>query len=296
MGDRLRCESGEWKTRDQFSQNQLIKYDKQARSGRATASKTGIRCMEHTSKPVVELQCEGPCDRMRELRFFSKSTRRNGKNWCVDCTDWQTKMEHDQSLPAPGGQWSVDEDYRGTLPHPTYLRDDLLPENIAGNIDDDESSFAADDATTTITSDLTSSPSLSGEPPTTSDNDPDKSPVPVLDYLPERAPHWLLPEFRGGPTGGLVSLTTSANETSATGDAEDEPARRAQDRQAVSFNAWGPGGEYARMVKTPTVASGSTRTETTGRQPANRERSAWPKAPTRKQPRQLPDYLKRDIQ
>jgi hypothetical protein len=43
------------------------------------------------------------------------------------------------------------------------------------------------------------------------------------------------------------------------------------------YNAWGPNGEYARMTKTPTVVSGSTRTETTQREPADEGRKGWAK-------------------
>jgi hypothetical protein len=76
---RLRCEHGEWKTREHFSQSQLRKYDQQARNGSATASQTGIRCTEHTGGQPHELKCRGPCNRWRNLRLFSKSTRRNKK-------------------------------------------------------------------------------------------------------------------------------------------------------------------------------------------------------------------------
>lgn len=80
MAERLRCESGEFKTRNQFSKRQLDKYDQNRRKGIATASKTGIRCLEHSNTQNNELKCLGPCRRYRELRFFSRNTRRNGKN------------------------------------------------------------------------------------------------------------------------------------------------------------------------------------------------------------------------
>jgi hypothetical protein len=80
MTGRLRCENGEWKTRDEFSNNQLLKYDQQVRNGRATPAKSDIRCLEHSNKQALELKCNGPCNRWRALRLFSKSTRRNGKN------------------------------------------------------------------------------------------------------------------------------------------------------------------------------------------------------------------------
>jgi hypothetical protein len=80
MADRIRCEDGEWKTRAHFSSTQLTRYDLEARKGRATPAKTGIRCIEHATKQHLELKCKGPCGRWRELRLFSRNTRRNGKN------------------------------------------------------------------------------------------------------------------------------------------------------------------------------------------------------------------------
>ncbi len=78
--NRLRCENGEWRTRSDFSNNQLARYDQALRNHKATPAKTGIRCTEHINKQAVELKCQGPCGRWREMRFFSRSTRRNGKD------------------------------------------------------------------------------------------------------------------------------------------------------------------------------------------------------------------------
>jgi len=80
MSGQLRCDSGEWKARREFSGRQLEKYDREARAGRANPSRTGIRCLEHANMQNQELECCGPCGRTRDLRLFSKSTRRNGTN------------------------------------------------------------------------------------------------------------------------------------------------------------------------------------------------------------------------
>lgn len=80
MGDRLRCENGEWKTRSQFSKSQLDKYNQRVRAGTSAPNKTGMRCTEHSKQQTLEIQCQGPCNRFRELNLFSRSTRRNGKN------------------------------------------------------------------------------------------------------------------------------------------------------------------------------------------------------------------------
>jgi len=89
MAERLRCESGEWKPRSQFSKSSLAKYDQALFSGTASASKTGIRCLEHVNKQDLEYRCKGPCGRRRELGRFSKSSRRSGKY-----VSWTPRLEH----------------------------------------------------------------------------------------------------------------------------------------------------------------------------------------------------------
>ena len=157
MAERLRCERGDIKPRNQFSQRQLDKYDQNRRRGTATAFKTGIHCLEHSSTQNLELKCLGPCRRTRALRFFSKNTRRNGKNvsfpfrgppahghgshpemqWCVDCTDWQIKMEVGETLPPPGAQLSVEELESIRCP-PPQPRDEMVTEYDLENFDDAE--------------------------------------------------------------------------------------------------------------------------------------------------------------
>ena len=79
--DRLRCERGrEWAARSKFSPNQLARYATRARQGNATPERSGISCKDHPPPPTHELKCEGPCDRRRDLRFFSKNTRKKGTN------------------------------------------------------------------------------------------------------------------------------------------------------------------------------------------------------------------------
>ncbi|KAK4032095.1 hypothetical protein C8A01DRAFT_20793 [Parachaetomium inaequale] len=291
---RLRCEHGEWKTRDHFSQSQLRKYDQQARSGNATASQTGIRCTEHTGRQPLELKCNGPCNRWRDLRMFSKSTRRKGTHWCVDCTDWQIRTENGEALPPPGGQLSVEEAAPRPLP-PTqaaHLQDEMVSEADVANSD----SFFDDGR-----SDLMSDDQLSEATYSIAEDESDRldTIIPhLLHQLPARAPHWLIPDMGGLPTGSLRSSTATADSTSVASSDMTVSARGAQGPgpAGVPFNAWGPNGEYARMVKTPTVVSGSTSTQTTrSRQPENLGRNGWAKVPGRKQAPQLPDYLKHDM-
>ncbi|KAL2149644.1 hypothetical protein VTH82DRAFT_8296 [Thermothelomyces myriococcoides] len=68
--------------------------------------------------------------------------------------------------------------------------------------------------------------------------------------------------------------------------------------QATPYNAWGPNGEYARMVKVPTAASDTTRSAQSVHHPSrtiNQSKSSWAKVPSRKHAPQLPNYLKDDM-
>ncbi|KAL2129865.1 hypothetical protein VTI74DRAFT_7196 [Chaetomium olivicolor] len=257
MATRLRCEHGEWKTRDQFSNSQLAKYDEQARKGRATPTVTGIRCNEHSSKQALELKCKGPCGRWRELGFFSRNSRRNGKNWCIDCTDWHTKSELGEALPTPGGQLSIEETARSRVSHVVPMH------SIASGSQADVSD--RDDAETTYAATVTGS---------------------------------LAPSSRALSDNGTMSFASGAGAAPSTSDArlDDRTSVASGPRGGeISYNAWGPNGEYARLTKTPTVVSGSTTVTKTTAIPENLGRKGWAKPPTRRQPAQLPDYLKYDV-
>ncbi|KAL1841673.1 hypothetical protein VTJ49DRAFT_6712 [Mycothermus thermophilus] len=98
----IRCLNGEWKPRSAFSARQLSKYDKEVRTGRATPKNSGIRCTEHSAPQIRNLECQGPCGRIRPETLFSKSTKRNGTYWCVDCVDSNVRAEIDEAFDAPG--------------------------------------------------------------------------------------------------------------------------------------------------------------------------------------------------
>ncbi|CAP70723.1 uncharacterized protein PODANS_3_7860 [Podospora anserina S mat+] len=85
VGNKIRCENGgEWKAREKFSHSALRKYQKKLGNGIATPAQSTISCLEHSSgNKAPEMKCEGPCDRWRELDFFSKSTRRNKVYVCI---------------------------------------------------------------------------------------------------------------------------------------------------------------------------------------------------------------------
>ena len=144
--------------------------------------------------------------------------------------------------------------------------------------DDDTSDVASTMAGMSISEPRTPYPgSLNGVRPASRGGGPPQSaPTRHLQSVPfVPAPHWLLPEEErltslGSATTSVAGISTAGGSTATS--VGGPPVR------PVSYNAWGPNGEYARMVKTPTVASGSTRTtETTQRQPAEEGRKGWAK-------------------
>ncbi|KAK3304588.1 uncharacterized protein B0T15DRAFT_495042 [Chaetomium strumarium] len=294
MAGRLRCEHGEYKDRSAFSKRQLEKYDREARSGNATPRRTGIRCLEHASGALVlEGLCNGPCGRRRELGFFSKSTRRSGKMWCIDCTDWQIRTENGEALPPPGSQLSVEEANPAEVFVVRSRNGTAAESGAATDFDDDESGF--DDGASMALSALSISesrgaPAVGGvdlEPSVYGDG-PDNWHLAHLRDPQTAAPHWLMPNLDGSSRGGTVT-----DWTSAAGDSVTTRPRRAR-VEAVSFNAWGPNGERVRMTKTPTVVSNSTRNGTTRSETVTVGKSGWVKVASRKQAPQLPDYLKKE--
>lgn len=89
----------------------------------------------------------------------------------------------------------------------------------------------------------------------------------------------------GQPVAGDVDTASVANSEMTTSTrvwedgtsvASSRPQGQPQ-RHPVSFNAWGPHGEFERRVKNPTVVSGSTRTEPAARPSANLGRGGWAK-------------------
>lgn len=98
-----------------------------------------------------------------------------------------------------------------------------------------------------------------------------------LAQVQTRPPHWLIPVLNGRLTGSMQWETSTVASTSVAGSDMASTERGAR-RAPVSFNAWGPNGEFAHMTKTPTVASGSTRTvTTTRRKPVEETSSGWAK-------------------
>ncbi|KAK3321019.1 Stc1 domain-containing protein [Cercophora scortea] len=162
-GAQIRCEIGrEWKTRDQFSNGKLKNYDTGVRLKEATPEKSGISCKEHApGAPAQTIQCEGPCNERRDIKYFSKNTRRKGVYWCSRCVEYQLTSEPGQYLPPPGAALSPDE-MQAERPEAGKLRDEMLVEWDDGF---NESAVSPFDRVLSASSSGTS-PAVIAKPPT----------------------------------------------------------------------------------------------------------------------------------
>ncbi|KAL2255473.1 hypothetical protein VTK26DRAFT_3284 [Humicola hyalothermophila] len=315
----LRCETcGVFKGRDQFSMSQLAKYNNKARQGTATPGHTGISCKTHNAGPSQEIKCEGPCGRWRELRYFSKSTRKKGQNVCIDCGSYYRFLEPGQSLPPPNSEWSVDElantaDSVSVVPFPDDDEEDYPPYS---DIESDECDSdgppsrirpirinkTASGATDTLADSNVGSQnnnastqnnsSISGATEALAklkvncqETGESKKAAPTKPSPPglPKAPHWFLP-----PMEDLL-VRESVSSSAAAGKAPGPDYNHGNEGVAIHFNAWGPDGEFSQRIKTPTVTSattyGTTQTDET-------KKGGWAKVSSRKYPPMLPDYLK----
>lgn len=99
---RIRCRvDDKYERRDQFSSNQLKKYDEAKRRRKPVE----VTCLKHTTGAVLELRCD-TCCQVRDINLFSKGSRKvGGRQDCRDCISW---TEADQvggnPLPMPGGK------------------------------------------------------------------------------------------------------------------------------------------------------------------------------------------------
>ncbi|KAK3683650.1 hypothetical protein B0T22DRAFT_255788 [Podospora appendiculata] len=264
-GAQIRCDIGrEWKTRDQFSNGKLKEYDTCVRLKEATPEKSGISCKEHApGAPAQTYQCDGPCNERRDIKFFSKNTRRKGVYWCSRCVEYQLTSEPGQYLPPPGAPLSRDE-MQMELPKAGNLRDDMLVEWDDGFHEGPLSRFDA----ALSTSSSETGPTVTAASPTatrtrTQTNGNTRGSI----FKSNGA---VPPHLRNGTADNTTTTTTTSevsdwqSETSTqqsgatTGSVMYKPAER--QRAALPFNAWGPNGEKTRLVKNPTVSTGGLTT------------------------------------
>ncbi|KAK3371214.1 hypothetical protein B0T24DRAFT_680332 [Lasiosphaeria ovina] len=335
---KIRCATrGEWKNRDDYSSKSLDEYSTRARDNKATPDDSGIVCKEH-SMTQQKLRCEGPCNLVRAVGFFSKSSRRRGRYNC---------LEVGQVLPPPNSQLSVDERNQ-RLPYAGNLGDETATAAIVGDmralgVPSTTSASAGTVRTMPIPSiDIghgstmgrgstmgagsvssrsnvsqaqstvgrrTISESIDLEDDNFYCDEPDIHRTTPSAASTRPAPHWVLPQ--AGPnnaptqmtenvTGSVASVTRSSDsmiwDSTEFDAASVHPHHRflEEDRNHVTFNAWGPDGEHQRMTKTPTVASISTYDSVlTGREKVGK--NGWVKPAGRRIMPQMPDYLRFDM-
>ncbi|KAK0706393.1 hypothetical protein B0T26DRAFT_755895 [Lasiosphaeria miniovina] len=344
----IRCATrGEWKNRDDYSLKSLDEYNTRARHNKATPNDSGITCKEH-SATQQKLRCEGPCNSVRAIEFFSKSSRRRGRNWCVHCTDYQNCLEIGQVLPPPNSQLSADEMMQ-RLPYAGNLRDEAATAAIVGDIRamDVPSTTSASSGTvrnlpvprinlgrgstmghgSTVGAGSVSNRGNVSQAQSTvgfrtvfselmdieDDNFYYDEPAihrTAPSAAPTRpAPHWV-PQQAGpnnAPTqmaesvpGSVANVTGNSNsmiwDSTESNAASVHPRHRIleEDRNPVTFNAWGPDGDYQRMTKAPTVASTSTYDSVLeGQEKVGK--NGWVKPAGRRIMPQMPAYLRFDL-
>ncbi|KAK0634986.1 Stc1 domain-containing protein [Bombardia bombarda] len=323
------CVGNEWKTRDQFSKNKLQDYDRRFGRG-ATPANSGIACRAHTGGVSLELQCEGPCDRILSIDSFSKSSRRNNKNWCMECTEWQLCSEVGETLPPPMGQLAVDE--RTPFDAPLVatagnLTDDMIfnKGRVAPSNEDrgnetklqKPASSAGFGSRGGIESKILPHSLKSGQSGWS-------TPVKVQNGFlpPSLVSDWPTPvkntlegtatisrdsydfEFDGEDTDESVSgkdvddlatVSSDSRPDSVSTIIATKPAAKPLGRNfaPVPFNAFGPNGERCVMVKDRTVASDASSTVgVTTSKPEKVGKGGWAKPSQRKTTPQLPSYLR----
>ncbi|KAK4190240.1 Stc1 domain-containing protein [Podospora australis] len=271
----IKCDVGEeWKTRDQYSQTSLKKYDDAVRRGKAHPDKSGIKCIDHTGsitkrKNVEELACQGPCGEIKSLDQFSKSSRKNGRNVCIDCTQYHTMTEVGESLPAPGEY--VPEEERGVgriATAATLVQNDAL---FSGEEDSDDSIH--DDIVLPTAVEVVKI---------------DSEPIRLMNTVSSDAASAAQPPHLGNT---MTSTSSDSGETSAVASSEAIPSI------GVMPSAFNPNqfrSARAGPVPQKTASDSSGRPNTVQPRIANVGRSGWAKVPSRKQLPDIPSYLKRD--
>ncbi|KAI1147226.1 hypothetical protein F4825DRAFT_471753 [Nemania diffusa] len=94
---------GKEKAPAEYSKNQLQKWYNQKRNDRyneVTPQSAGLSCKDHGAAQR-ELRCHGPCDLIKVVERFSKRQRNEPNPWCIDCTEWRTSFNGDETPTVP---------------------------------------------------------------------------------------------------------------------------------------------------------------------------------------------------
>ncbi|OLN92089.1 hypothetical protein CCHL11_01563 [Colletotrichum chlorophyti] len=250
LPDKFRCKIGlEWKPWTSFSKKQQkLVTDKLARGVRIDAERTGMVCRQHSGEPVKEIQCEGPCSKVRPLDDFSKNNRSNGVYMCKLCQHW-TNTQEPGYAPWAGPNTSLDpleakDDFERRLP--------TEPSDIFDFHDENEKPLAPITGTDGLID-------LNG----TEIDIPRIAGLSISDV----GRHIGTPSFGAESmassrrfAGSIVSDSTNASQTGEinptnyffgqTGPGKNQASRR------IQYNAWDSTGQQYQVTKSPTVQSG----------------------------------------
>ncbi|EFQ30092.1 hypothetical protein CGRA01v4_00997 [Colletotrichum graminicola] len=246
---------GEWKPWSSFSaKQQKLVQSKLNRRVRIDAANTGMVCRTHSGEPVKELQCEGPCNRIRALDQFSKNNRSNGVNICKACQHWVNTQEPGYA-PWGGPNTDLDpleenDDFETRLPTEPSDIFDLYDHRPLAPI-------TGTDGLTKLEDDEAGAPSLKFAGLNITHARQSIAP-PHLDTesvtSTQRASGSIISESASQPTPedlGEASLWLSQAKI-----AQPQPQPQPQTSGRVTYNAWDSNGRQYQMSKTPTVQSG----------------------------------------
>ncbi len=116
---RIRCSTGsEWKSRNEFSNNQLRKFETAFSCGRASAGDSGHLVPSAYGHSSLGIAVQRAMRQIPLHRQLHKNARHNGTlvcdlyccvlltaanqvQWCKQCTEWQLSDEVDRHPPGP---------------------------------------------------------------------------------------------------------------------------------------------------------------------------------------------------
>ncbi|KAK2026913.1 hypothetical protein LX32DRAFT_723213 [Colletotrichum zoysiae] len=250
LPDKFRCKTGgEWKPWASFSsKQQKLVQNKLNRRIHIDAANTGMICRIHSGEPVKEIQCEGPCNKIRPLDQFSKNNRSNGVNICKACQHWVNTQEPGYA-PWGGPNTVLDpleenDEFETRLPtEPSDIFDlhDYRPlAPITGT-----------DGLTELDDDETGAPSLKFAGLSIDRGSQNIAP-PHLDTESVTSTR--------RATGSAVSESASQPTLEDLGETSlwlsQAKIAQPQTNDRVTYNAWDSNGRQYQMTKTPTIQSG----------------------------------------
>ncbi|KAK1841181.1 hypothetical protein CCHR01_16198 [Colletotrichum chrysophilum] len=258
MPESFRCDlGGEWRPWGAFSKRQQkLVTDRLSRGANINAANTGMICRQHSGEPVKEIQCEGPCNKIRILDDFSKNNRTNGVNICKHCQHW-TNTQEPGYAPWAAPEQTLDpveklDDFEGRLP--------TEPSEIF-NFHQDDQPLAPITGTDGVTA-------LNGYPISTANSSVTPDYRPVARGADTES---VTSSVRGAESVVSADTNRSRLEELDNGmaalwfknaqEAQQKPKPQPQSQPqsaVVTFNAWESTGCQHAVNKTPTIRSGGS--------------------------------------